>query len=210
MSVSPRERPTAKSRKPETTALMVPRESGLRASPGAFGRLCRANPDLRLERTSRGEVIVMAPACLDSGMRNSGISALLWIWNRDSKLGVTFDSSAGYTFPNGAVRSPDASWMALDRWNALSTKARKTFIKICPDFVVEITSPSDTLEDTRKKMSEYIDQGVRLGWLLDPKHSRVEVYRPDRPVETLNRPATLSGEDVLPGFALDLEGILFD
>ena len=152
----------------------------------------------------------MAPACLDSGMRNSGISALLWIWNRDAKLGVTFDSSAGYTLPNGAVRSPDASWMAIDRWKALSTKARKTFTKICPDFVAEITSPSDSLKTTRERMIEYLAQGVRLGWLLDPKHELAEIYRPGRPVEPLKRPATLSGEDVLPGFVLDLKGILFD
>jgi Uma2 family endonuclease len=210
MSVSPRQRPTAKTRKRETIALMVPRESGLYASDRVFWHLCLANPVLRLERTAMGEVIVMAPACLDSGMKNSSLTAQLWNWNSTSKLGVCFDSSGGFTLPNRAIRAADASWMTLERWAAVPPEERKKFSRICPDFVVEITSPSDKLKDTREKMGEYIEQGVRLGWLLHPKTALVEIYRPDRPVEVLKRPATLSGEDVLPGFVLDLKGILFD
>jgi Uma2 family endonuclease len=210
MSVSHRERPRAKARKRETIALMVPRESGLFVTPRGFWRLCLANPDLRLERTARGEVIVMPPAGSESGMRNMSASALLWIWNRDSKLGVAFDSSAGFTLPNGKVAASDAAWIVRDRWLGVPAKLRKRFAPICPDFVVEITSPSDDLDKTREKMVEYINQGVRLGWLLHPKTGLVEIYRPDRPVESLKRPATLSGEDVLPGFVLDLKGILFD
>ena len=206
------ERPPSKlkSRPTGATALMVPRASGLFATPRGFWRLCRSNPDLRLERSARGEVIVMAPAGSDSGMRNAGLTAQLWVWNRDSGLGVVFDSSAGFTLPNGAVRAADAAWMTLERWKAVPAGDRRKFAPLCPDFVVEIASPSDTPEDTRLKMREYLDQGVRLGWLLDPGSGLVEIYRPGRPVETLDRPATLSGEDVLPGFTLDLRGILFD
>ena len=210
MSVFPRERPAAKSRKREPIALMVPRESGLRASAGAFWRLCRANPELRLERTAKGEVIVMAPAGTDSGWRNGKLTMRLGIWAEADGSGEFFDSSTGYTLPNGSVRSPDASWIARDRWKSVAPAARQRFAPICPDFVVEIASPSDDLRDLREKMREYLAQGVRLGWLLDPKISLAEIYRPDRPVEALDRPATLFGEDVLPGFVLDLGGILFD
>ncbi len=210
MSVSSRHRTAAKSRRPVTIPLMVPRRSGLRASPEAFWRLCAANRDMRLERTARGEVIVMAPAGTDSGLRNCGLSALVWNWNRASGLGYAFDSSAGFTLPNGAVRGPDATWIARDRWDAVPSEARKKFAPICPDFVVELTSPSDTLSDVQEKMREYLAQGARLGWLLDPPTGRVEVYRPGREVEALDRPATLSGEGVLPGFVLDLKGIVFD
>jgi Uma2 family endonuclease len=210
MSVSPRERPASKARGRATIPLMVPERSGLRASAEAFWRLCTANPELRLERTSRGEVIVMAPAGSDSGMKNAGLTAQLWVWNRAVDLGFAFDSSAGFTLPNGVVRASDAAWIARDRWLAVPPEARKKFAPICPDFVAEITSPSDELDTAREKMREYIDQGARLGWLLDPKSTLAEIYRPGREVESLRRPATLSGEDVLPGFVLDLKGILFD
>ena len=210
MSVSPRERSASKSRGRAIIALMVPRRSGLRASAEAFWRLCAANPELRLERTARGEVIVMPPAGSDSGMKNASLSAQLWNWNRASGLGFAFDSSAGFTLPNGAVLGPDAAWITRDRWNAVPAEAQKKFAPICPDFVAELTSPSDQLSDVQEKMREYLAQGARLGWLLDPKTGRSEIYRPDREVEVLNRPATLSGEDVLPGFVLDLKGILFD
>ena len=152
----------------------------------------------------------MAPAGSESGWRNGKLTMRLGIWAEGDGTGEFFDSSTGYTLPNGAVRSPDASWIIRQRWSAIPGQDRKRFAPICPDFVVELTSPSDTLKDIREKMLEYLSQGVRLGWLLDPKHANVEIYRPGRPVEALNRPATLSGEDVLPGFVLDLEGILFD
>jgi Uma2 family endonuclease len=189
---------------------MVARESGLRASPKAFWRLCAANPDLRLERTAKGEVIVMPPAGSESGVRNSGLTARLWNWNDRTKLGVVLDSSGGFTLPNSAVKAADVSWISLERWNSVTAKERKKFAPICPDFVVELTSPSDDLGKTREKMREYLAQGVRLGWLLDPKSGLAEIYRPGQPVESLDRPATLSGEDVLPGFVLELQGILFD
>jgi Uma2 family endonuclease len=189
---------------------MVSRESGLRASPKAFWRLCAANPDLRLERTAKGEVIVMAPAGSDSGWRNGKLTMRLGIWAEQDDTGEFFDSSTGFTLPNGAVRSPDASWIVRDRWLAVPLNDRQRFSGICPDFVVEILSPSDLLSEGREKIREYLDQGVRLGWLLDPKSGLAEIYRPGRPVESQDRPATLSGEDVLPGFVLELQGILFD
>jgi Uma2 family endonuclease len=210
MSVSPRQRSRSKSRDRETIALMVSRESGLRASTKAFWKLCVANPLLRLERSANGDVIVMAPAGADSGRRNGKLTMRLGKWSEQNDTGEFFDSSTGYTLPNGRICSPDASWIVRERWSNLPLVKRKRFAPICPDFVVEIRSPSDQLEDLREKMSLYLDQGVRLGWLLDPGTGLAEIYRPGRPVETLDRPATLSGEEVLPGFVLDLQGILFD
>lgn len=175
-----------------------------------FTRLCIANPDLRLERTAEGELIIMPPAGTESGGRNVPLTAQLYNWVRSSGLGKSFDSSTGFTLPNGAIRSPDASWVAQDRWDALTPDERKAFAPLCPDYVVELRSETDPLRVVRAKMREYRSQGARLGWLLDPKRKVVEVYRPGRRVTVLQAPATLSGEDVLPGFVLDLKGILFD
>ena len=183
---------------------------GLRLSDEAFWKLCRANPDMRLERTSDGELEIMAPAGSDSGRRNVSLTSQLWIWNQAAGLGEAFDSSSGFTLPNHAVRAPDASWIARDRWDALTRNEQERFAPICPDFVIELSSPTDEAAHLRAKMREYIEQGARLGWLIDPKADTVEIHRPGRQVETLTRPATLSGEDVLPGFVLDLKGILFD
>ena len=179
-------------------------------SDETFWGFCRANPDLRLERTAEGELIVMAPAGSDSGRRNAGLTLQLGLWNQRASLGEVFDSSAGFTLPNNAIRAPDAAWMTRERWNAVSQADRERFGHVVPDFVVELRSPSDEIPSLRHKMQEYIEQGVRLGWLLDPKNGTVEIYRPDQPVEILTRPETLSGEGVLPGFTLDLRGILFD
>jgi Uma2 family endonuclease len=209
--VSQVRRPTSTTRrKPEPVPLLVTARSGLRVSKQAFWRLCRDNPDLRLERSARGELIVMAPAGAETGHRNAGLTAQLWNWSRRNGSGLSFDSSTGFTLPNGAIRSPDASWIVRERWEALSTEAREKFAPICPDFVVELRSPSDDLTKLRDKMREYLDQGARLAWMLDPRTSEVEVYRPGRAVETIKRPMTLAGEDVLPAFVLDLQGILFD
>lgn len=197
-------------RRPETIPLMVRVRSGLRVTDKAFWRLCGDNPDLRLERTARGELIVMMPAGTETGFRNMGISGQLWNWARANGTGLSFDSSTGYTLPNGSIRSPDASWIARERWEALTPEERRTFAPICPDFVVELTSPSDESRrpKVREKMREYIDQGVRLAWLIDPDAREVEIYRPGRPVDFLTGPRTLDGEDVLPGFVLDLRDIL--
>jgi Uma2 family endonuclease len=189
---------------------MVPTHSGLRVSHKAFWNLCRFNRDLRLERTARGELIVMTPAGTESSGRNALLTMRLGIWTEADGSGKFFDSSAGYTLPNGATRAPDASWILWERWNALASEKREKFAPICPDFVVELQSPSDTRTEVRKKMAEYLEQGARLGWLIDPQTCQVEIYRPGRSVEALDHPTTLSGEDVLPGFVLDLKGILFD
>jgi Uma2 family endonuclease len=210
MSVSPRQRSARKTRTRVTVALMVSRESGLYASPQGFWRLCRDNSDLRLERTAKGEVIAMAPAGSDSGWRNGKLTMRLGNWTEADGKGECFDSSTGFTLPNGSVRSPDASWMPKERWEALPPRERIRFAHLCPDFVIELTSPSDKFTDVQTKMVEYIKNGVRLGWLLHREKEIAEVYRPGRPVETLMRPDSLSGEDVLPGFVLDLKGILFD
>jgi Uma2 family endonuclease len=194
----------------ESNQLTLKFRPGLRLTDRAFWKLCVANPDLRLERTAQGELVIMPPAGADSGRRNLDMGAQLWNWNRRTGLGVAFDSSAGFTLPNTAIRGPDATWMARERWDALPQDERETFSHVCPDFVVELRSRSDRKKDLRAKMREYIAQGARLGWLIDPKTGTVEIYRPGRRVEVLDRPATLSGEDVLPGFVLDLNGILFD
>jgi Uma2 family endonuclease len=188
-------------------ALVVP--PGVRVSERGFWRLCRANPDLRLERNANGELIVMPPAAPDPGHRNAGITAQLWNWNQQTRSGIDFDSSAGFTLPNTAIRGPDASWMTQERWDALPKHEKEKFSHICPDFVAELRSKSDDMSKLREKMAEYLSQGARLGWLIDPKSGTVEIYRPGRPAELLERPATLSGEDVLPGFVLDLKVILF-
>lgn len=195
------------------SSLKIRFRPGLRLSDEVFWRLCRANPNLRLERSSAGELIIVSPSGADSDRRNLGIAAQLWNWNQaNGRPGVAFGPSAGFTLPNTAVRGPDAAWLSRDRWESLSEDDRARFTHICPEFVVEVRSPSDRKGELRAKMREYIMNGARLGWLIDPtiQARTVEIYRPDRPVEILKHPVTLSGEDVLPGFVLDLNGILFD
>lgn len=191
-------------------AIDLPSDVRLYVSPKGFWRLCGANRELRLERTAKGAIEAMPPAGSGTGAQNSRLAAQVGTWAWNDGTGTAFDSSAGFTLPNGAVRSPDASWIVNERWNALTPEQKKVFAPICPDFVVELRSPSDALSNLHEKMEEYLAQGARLGWLIDPLTGTVEIYRPGRPVERLERPATFSGEDVLPGFVLDLKGILFD
>ena len=172
-----------------------------------FQQIAAVNRDLRLERTATGELIVMPPTGSETGNRNLDISGQLWLWNRQTKLGVVFDSSSGFKLPNGADRSPDASWVKLERWQTLTPKEQEGFAPLCPDFVVELRSKSDNMEPLREKMREYIANGARLGWLIDRKNQKVEIYRQNQDVEILNNPRTLSGGDVLPGFVLDLTDI---
>jgi Uma2 family endonuclease len=172
-----------------------------------FQQIAAVNRDLRLERTATGELIVRPPTGSDTGKHNQDLSAQLWLWNRQTKLGVVFDSSSGFQLPNGADRSPDASWVKLERWQALTQKEREGFAPLCPDFVMELRSKSDNLEPLREKMREYMANGASLGWLIDRKNRKVEIYRQGREVEVLDNPRTLSGEDVLPGFVLDLTDV---
>jgi Uma2 family endonuclease len=172
-----------------------------------FFQLCQENENIRLERTAKGELIIMSPAGGETSNSNAGLTAQLWIWNEQNRLGKVFDSSGGFKLPNGADRSPDASWVTLERWNSLTAEQQKKFPPICPDFVVELMSPSDSLKETQDKMKEYRDNGARLGWLINRKSRQVEIYRPHQEVEVLESPATLSGEDVLPDLVLNLESI---
>lgn len=173
-----------------------------------FFELCQRNRDYQFERTALGEVLIMSPSGSDTDRRNVKITTKLDIWNEQSNLGEVFGSSAGFKLPNGAERSPNASWIKRERWDALTEKEQDVFAPICPDFVVELRSPSDSLKELQKKMEEYIQNGVRLGWLIDRKNKRVEIYRPNQDVEILQNPATLSGEDVLPGFILDMAKVM--
>lgn len=172
-----------------------------------FQQIAAVNRDLRLERTATGELIIMAPTGSDTGYRNQDMSGQLWLWNRQTKLGVVFDSSSGFKLPNDADRSPDASWVKLERWQTLTPKEREGFAPLCPDFVVELRSKSDNMEPLREKMREYIANGSCLGWLIDRKNQKVEIYRQNGDVEILDNSRTLSGEDLLPGFVLDLTDV---
>lgn len=173
-----------------------------------FYQLSLANRDLRLERTASGEMIIMPPTGGGTGKRNSDLNIQLGLWNRETKLGFVFDSSTGFKLPNGATRSPDAAWVKRDHWDALTLEQQEQFPPLCPDFVVELQSPSDALADARLKMQEYLENGVQLGWLIAPKIRQVEIYRPNRELEIVQSPAILSGEEVLAGFVLDLTEIL--
>ncbi|MEA5417976.1 Uma2 family endonuclease [Spirulina sp. CCNP1310] len=176
----------------------------LQLTNAAFAQLCASNPDLRLERTAQGELSVIAPAGSDSGRQNASITGQLWYWNRQTRLGLAFDSSAGFTLPNSAIRSPDAAWIAQSRWDALTPEQRRTFAPICPDFVIELKSPSDTLPPLQAKLTEYIANGAQLGWLIDPEGQQVHCYRPNHPPEILTQPTTISAHPILPNFTLDL------
>lgn len=178
-----------------------------RMTDADFFRFCQLNRDWRIERTSDGDLIVMPPASSDTGHRNFSLTGQLAAWSRTDGTGLGFDSSAGFRLPNGATRSPDAAWIKRDRWDALSDDEKRAFAPLTPDFVVELRSRTDSLDVLRAKMREYIENGARLGWLIDPMARRVEVYRPgDEPV-LIDQPATIGADPVLPGFVLDLAGI---
>jgi Uma2 family endonuclease len=177
-------------------------------SAEGFVELCEANQDLQLERAATGEVIVMPPTYPWTGKKNFSLIGQLDAWNERAGLGIGFDSSTGFTLPNGAIKSPDVSWVSNQQWDALTqTQQQQEFSPVAPDFVVELCSESDSLKKLKEKMQEYIDNGVRLGWLIDPKMKTVEIYRQGCDVEVLQSPYSLSGEDVLPGFELNLNKI---
>lgn len=172
-----------------------------------FFALAQLNRELRMERTAEGDVILMAPAGGEAGARNAGVTAQLWLWARQDNRGRAFDSSTGFILPNGATRSPDAAWVARERLAALTVEQRQKFLPLCPDFAIELRSPSDSLRVVQEKMREYLDNGARLGWLLDPRDRRVYIYGPGAPVERLDGPDRVSGDPVLPGFVLDLREV---
>jgi Uma2 family endonuclease len=173
-----------------------------------FFELCQLNQDLKFERTAEGELIIMPPTGGETGCRNVSLAAQLWNWNERTGLGVVFDSSTGFHLPNGADRSPDVAWVAIDHWNALSPQQKQGFPPIAPDFVIELRSPTDSLTTLQNKMVEYLENGVRLGWLINPQDWQVEVYQLGSERAVLTAPQQLSGEEVLPGFSLSLTGTL--
>jgi Uma2 family endonuclease len=189
---------------PQAIAVNIPPTLTLTLTHEQFVELAIANRDLQLERTATGELILMPPTGGETGNRNLDMEGQLWLWNRQTRLGKAFNSSTGFHLPNGADRSPDAAWVRQDRWDALSPEERKSFVPLCPDFVLELRSESDNIKPLRTKMREYMENGARLGWLIDRKNTKVEIYRQGQDVEVLDNPVTLSGEDVLLGFVLDL------
>jgi Uma2 family endonuclease len=188
------------------TPLLNTQSVTLHVTRAQFETLCLDNPELRLELTATGELIVMTPVALDSSGKNSDLTADVTIWNRQTKLGKVYDSSGGFTLPNGAVRAADVMWIGQAKVDALP--ADVAFPELVPDFVIELrSSKGNPLSKLQEKMVEYRDNGVRLGWLINPQQQQVEIYRINREVEILEFPTNLSGEDVLPGFSLDLRSI---
>ena len=172
-----------------------------------FYDFCRINRELRIERTAEGDLIIMTPAGGETSWRNSELVTALNIWAKQDGMGVVFDSSGGFTLPNGATRSPDAAWVKRSRLATLSRAEKKKFVPLCPDFVIELRSPSDRLQDIQDKMQEYVDNGLRLGWLVDPEQRHLYIYDSTGQVNCLENPASVSGDPILPGFDLSLEKI---
>jgi Uma2 family endonuclease len=172
-----------------------------------FYQLCQDNRDLRFERSFQGDLVIMSPTGGETSNRNIEISYQLQAWSRQNKLGIAFDSSGGFKLPNNADKSPDAAWIPLEKWNNLSKEERQSFIPLCPDFVIELRSKSDSLKSLQNKMQEYLDNGTQLGWLINRQDRQVEIYRQGQAVEILENPSQLSGESVLQDFILDLNPI---
>jgi Uma2 family endonuclease len=169
--------------------------------------LCQLNRDWRIEYTAQGELIVMPPTGGETSNRNAELTFQVQAWTRRDQAGVAFDSSGGFKLPNGATRSPDAAWVRRSRLAGLTREQKQKFLPLCPDFVIELRSPTDNLQAVLDKMQEYLDNGAQLGWLLDPLTRRVHVYRPQRSPEILEAPSTVSADPLLPGFVLDLRKI---
>jgi Uma2 family endonuclease len=189
------------------TTLNLNLPTNLKLSDDQFENLVWANRESKFELTATGELLIMSPTGGETGNRNFELYIDLGNWNRKKGLGKAFDSSTGFQLPNGAKRSPDLSWITLDKWNALTSDQRRKFLPICPDFVVELVSESDDLKAIENKMQEYLDNGLGLGWLIIPKIRQVQIYRPQQTVEILESPMSLSGESVLVDFVLDLTPI---
>lgn len=181
--------------------------SAIAMTDDQFYEFCQINRDFSIERSSTGELMIMSPTGSETDERNFNLIGQLWAWTKQDGTGVGFGSSGGFTLPNGAVRSPDAAWIKHTRWEAISSELRKKFAPICPEFLIELRSESDNLRILQDKMQEYIDNGTQLGWLIDRKQRQVFIYRPNIAVEVLDNPKNLCGEQLLPGFVLDLSQI---
>ena len=186
-------------------AVTVNFNSIIQLTDDQFYRLCRANPDVKFERNAKGEIIIMPPTGGETGNCNVEIAAEFVIWNRQTRLGKVFDSSTCFKLSNGANRSPDVSWIQQERWDTLTLEEKEKFPPIAPDFVLELMSPTDSLRVTPEKMAEYMENNVKLGWLINRKNRQVEIYRQGQDVEVLRAPIILSGEEVLPGFIINLQ-----
>jgi Uma2 family endonuclease len=187
------------------TAYTIDFSSVCQISDEQFYQLCRKNPEIKFERNATGELMIMSPTGGETGNRNIEIAGDFVFWNRQNKLGKLFDSSTCFKLPNGANRSPDIAWIKLSRWDELTPEEKEKLPPIAPDFVLELMSPSDSLKATQAKMQEYMENQVKLAWLIDRKNLYVEIYRLEKSVEAFNSATTLFGEDVLPGFILDLK-----
>lgn len=193
---------------PDNTEAVIIRP-GLRPfSDDEFAEYCARYPELRIEMNSEGEMMIMLPVVSEGGKRNFTLTTRFGSWVEMDRTGVGFDSSTGFTLPNGAKRSPDVSWIRNERWDALSEEQRNDFAPICPDFVVELRSKSDRLRHLQEKMEEYIENGAKLGWLIDTRERKVHIYRVGAEVQVLDGPSEISGDPLLKGFVLKLDGIL--
>ena len=183
---------------------LMPDLTSLRLTAAEFEQLCRDNPELRLELTSTGGLIVMPPAGSKTGQRNANLNRQVSVWAHKDDTGLAFDSSTGFTLPNRAIRSPDASWVRRNVWDALSEAEQERFAPLCPDFVIELRSSSDPLKALKQKMQEYLNNGTQLAWLIDPHDRSVYIYRRGKEVEVLTDAASISADPILPGFELQL------
>ena len=191
----------------ESVPLTVNLPMPIEMTMAEFYEFCQANRNLRIERSANGEVIIMPPAFSDTGNRNFNLAVQIGVWAEQNGTGLGFDSSAGFTLPNGATRSPDAAWIRLERWNELTENEKASFAPICPDFVVELKSSSDTLSGLQAKMEEYMTNGALLGFLIDRQPRQVHVYRPGQEPKILENPDEVSGDPELPGFQLQMAKI---
>ncbi len=173
-----------------------------------FEQLCLNNPEMKFEVSEAGNLVIMSPTGGETGEKNSNLNADFVIWNRQTQLGKVFDSSTCFRLPHGAKRSPDVSWIELSRWNTLTTEEKRKFPPIAPDFVLELMSPTDNLKDIQDKMQEYMNNGVKLGWLINPEQKQVEIYCQGKDKQVLDNPSSLQGEDILPGLVIDLQEII--
>ncbi|MBH8551890.1 Uma2 family endonuclease [Nostocaceae cyanobacterium CENA357] len=189
------------------TALILQLPPNLKFTDEEFEQIVAVNKELRLELTAEGELVIMSPTGGETGNRNFDLLGQLWFWNSQNNLGKAFDSSTGFKLSNGATRSPDASWVKTERWDALTPQQKKKYLPLCPDFAVELVSETDDIKDTQAKIQEYLTNGLQLGWLINPKDQQVIIYRPNQAPEILQSPKHLSGEDVLRVFVLNLQPI---
>ncbi|MEC4893931.1 MAG: Uma2 family endonuclease [Oscillatoria sp. PMC 1051.18] len=187
------------------TAITVNFDSIVEITAEQLYQLSQKNPDLQFERNQKGELLVMSPTGGETGKCNFNIALKLGIWNEQTQLGVCFDSSTGFQLPNNATRSPDVAWIPIAKWNNLTLEQQEKFLPLCPDFAIELRSPGDSLKSLQGKMQEYLDNGMRLGWLINRQDRQVEIYRPGQVKQVLDNPISVSGENVLPGFILELK-----